>query len=153
MNDCPGYQLAGPPNANQPATAFAQLWGTPPNVGHFYKQVQWTDAAERALVADSLFWIDECEIPPFAASYPPAVSQTGQSAAGDNATYNASDQTLVDIYRHGVKPGVKNPGTTNAQYNPISGSVGYNILYCDGHVSEVNDAKEAYKSYRMRFPN
>jgi prepilin-type processing-associated H-X9-DG protein len=80
-----------------------------------------------------------------------AVSITGQSAAGDNATYNANDQTLVDIYRHGAYPGVANTGAA-AQYVPAGGAVEFNILYCDGHVSEVNQAKEAYRSYRMRFP-
>jgi prepilin-type N-terminal cleavage/methylation domain-containing protein/prepilin-type processing-associated H-X9-DG protein len=158
MNDCPGFQMPGTPNGSQPASAYVIITGKPGGstgtAGNFYKQTQWTVAASRALVADSIFWIDECNPPAYATSYTAAVSTTGQPAGGNVNTYtpNITDQTLVDIYRHGTKPGVINPGV-NAQYNPNGGQVMYNILYCDGHVSEVNDAQEAYRSYRMRFPN
>jgi prepilin-type N-terminal cleavage/methylation domain-containing protein/prepilin-type processing-associated H-X9-DG protein len=151
MNDCPAYQKPVTVDYVAPAASFNILSGGP---GQFYKQVQWTDAAERALVADSQFWLDECEIPPARPSYPAAVSQQGQNAVGSQGiTYNGPDQTMVDIYRHGTTPGVVNPGSTSAVYKPSGGNIEYNILYCDGHVAQLNDSKEAYISYRMRFPD
>jgi len=147
--------MPGTPGGGEPTSAYIIL--TAGSGAQFYKQVQWTFSASRALVADSLFWIEECEIPPYSNTYTPAVAQAGQSSQGNNVnptygSYDGPDQTMVDIYRHGTKPGVLQPGTLNAVYDPYGGAVMYNILYCDGHVSELNDAKEAYRSYRMRFP-
>jgi prepilin-type N-terminal cleavage/methylation domain-containing protein/prepilin-type processing-associated H-X9-DG protein len=115
--------------------------------GRFFRQTEWTHAAERCLCADSRFWAAEADKVPAALSYPPAV--VPQSDINNSATYNGQGQTLIDIYRHGTYPGDSAAGTLD----PNGGSIAFNILYCDGHVTTQKDAKQAYLSLRQRFPN
>jgi prepilin-type processing-associated H-X9-DG protein len=58
------------------------------------------------------------------------------------------DQTMVDLYRHG-----KPPSSDGTNFDKNSGKVGYNMLFCDGHVGEFSDGAMAYKGLRMRFPD
>jgi len=56
--------------------------------------------------------------------------------------------TVVDIYRHGTYP--KSIGNF---YSTFGGKIAFNILYADGHVTTISgDAREAYRSVRMKFP-
>lgn len=117
--------------------------------GRFYKQNEWTNPAGRALVGDCLFWLMESYSPPLATSYPPGIAP--QPAGGNNLTFTGPGQTLVDIYRHGKKPG-NNGGGVNATFDPRGGKISYNLLFCDGHVGEFSEAQTAYMSLRQRFP-
>jgi prepilin-type processing-associated H-X9-DG protein len=150
MNGWPTFTPDSPPagTAFPPPNDIAVIasGGTTAQTGKFYKQSQWNNlSAERALVMDSRFWFTESNPAPQLMTYPPCV--VSQPVVQNTQTYTASDQTMADIYRHGSYP--KSDG---AVYNVSGGAVGFNILYCDGHVSTENDGKPAYKSLRMRFP-
>jgi prepilin-type processing-associated H-X9-DG protein len=124
---------------------------SPRQTGKFFRMSQIENPGERCLCADSRFWCAESNPVPPASSYPPAV--VPQSTYNDNNTYTpgVSGQTMIDVYRHGTPP-TGNSGATGA-FSPWGGSIAYNILYCDGHVGETTDAKQAYLSIRQRFPN
>jgi prepilin-type N-terminal cleavage/methylation domain-containing protein/prepilin-type processing-associated H-X9-DG protein len=120
--------------------------------GNFLKAKTWTDGSRRMLIADSKFWLAQADKPPTLSSYPPSVVAqpvlTNTTSNPASAHQFDSGTTVVDIYRHGSYP--KSPD--NIFFSPTGGKVGFNILYADGHVVTVNDAKEAYRSLRMKFP-
>lgn len=110
----------------------------------FVKQKVYTKmGAERLLVADSRFWVADSEAIPTTGVIPSQMPEV-------NANNQVAGQTSLSMWRHGKIPGTV-PGTP---FNliPVRGKIGYNILYCDGHVATVSDPKEAYKSIRMKFP-
>jgi prepilin-type N-terminal cleavage/methylation domain-containing protein/prepilin-type processing-associated H-X9-DG protein len=119
--------------------------------GNFLKSKTWSRPTERMLIADSKFWLAQSSRVSGATTYPPAVVAQPVLA---NATSNPASShqfdaqtTVIDIYRHGTYP--PSDGTF---YNPNKGKISYNILYADGHVAAQSDAKEAYRSIRMKFP-
>lgn len=116
---------------------------------NFQKQNLWKPASEKAVVADSRFWMIESCMPPDSGPYPPAV--VSQENFNNSRTYTPgrSDQTMIDIYRHGKYPKIM-PGTTT--FDPRGGKIAFNILYADGHVATATDGREAYRAIRMKFP-
>jgi prepilin-type processing-associated H-X9-DG protein len=154
MNDYPTFTPDYPSTSAMPPgseVAIITDGGLSTQTGKFYRQIQWRNSAERALVADSRFWVVESDQVPNLGSYPPGI--VPQSNINNVNTYSpgVQGQTLVDIYRHGDYPKVS--GGVNGTFDPAGGKIGFNILYCDGHVSTSNDAKNAYLATRQRFPN
>jgi prepilin-type N-terminal cleavage/methylation domain-containing protein/prepilin-type processing-associated H-X9-DG protein len=111
----------------------------------WYKFKQWTNPAERALVADCRLWILEAQSAPKDGSIPPQYSLNDQITWDDGTT---GHQTLYDFYRHGKYPALLTP----TKFSDKGGKVGFNILYADGHVRLVSTAAEGYKAARMRYP-
>ncbi len=150
MNLWPTFRQ-GYPTGNFPPTSERNAYLVSDNAGKFFKQVQWTKPALRALVSDSRFWAAESNpCPPLAGDatrgdFPP------QSDINNINTYTpgVNGQTMVDVYRHGKYP----KRALNGTFNKTGGKVGYNLLYCDGHVQQCTDQRPAYEAFRMRFPN
>src|SRR5258705_494046 len=108
------------------------------SMGRWMKQTEFAKPAQRALIADCRFWSLEA-LNPVGGVIP------GQEASPTSTyTSGVSGQTTFDFYRHGRYPPV-----VGTQYATSGGSVAYNILYCDGHVTTATDRKEAYLSVRM----
>jgi prepilin-type N-terminal cleavage/methylation domain-containing protein/prepilin-type processing-associated H-X9-DG protein len=116
-----------------------------PTSGTWHKFTRYTKPAQRCLVADAQFWIVEAQAPPASGDIP------GQKTYNNIETYSLSGQTLFDFYRHGTYPPIQVRGSSG-YYAKSGGKVSYNILYCDGHVTNVSDRAEAYRSIRQRFP-
>jgi prepilin-type N-terminal cleavage/methylation domain-containing protein/prepilin-type processing-associated H-X9-DG protein len=142
--DNPATGTAFPPSTDQVVIVVGG--GT---TGRFLRQTQWTNAAERCLCADSRFWAAESNPVPSAANYPPAIVPQSDINNSNTYTPGISGQTMLDIYRHGTYPAHQ----SNQTFDPYGGSIVYNILYCDGHVTTATDGKPAYTSLRQRFPN
>jgi prepilin-type N-terminal cleavage/methylation domain-containing protein/prepilin-type processing-associated H-X9-DG protein len=150
--DYPAAGVAFPKAATDEALIVGGLDPNPKNTsGKFYRMSEISSPSERCLCADSRFWAVESNPVPAASSYPPAI--VPQSTYNNSNTYTPgiNGQTMIDIYRHGTTPS-GNSGATGA-FNPNGGSISFNILYCDGHVGTMTDAKQAYLSTRQRFPN
>jgi prepilin-type N-terminal cleavage/methylation domain-containing protein/prepilin-type processing-associated H-X9-DG protein len=120
--------------------------------GRWYKMHQYEiHGSERALVADTIFWLLEALPAPF-----PPTSIPGQNAqynqVGNNTlTFNAKGQMLYDVYRHGKKSAIVGTGNTQV-YRIPGGKVAYNVLFCDGHVATLIDYESGYRAARMRYP-
>ncbi|HEV2295207.1 MAG TPA: type II secretion system protein [Tepidisphaeraceae bacterium] len=151
MNIWPSFTATHPTTSFPPPRERAAIFGTGAGaVGKFYKQVQWTKPSERALVGDSRFWESSSD---------PCPRDPGDPSRGNfpaqpninNSVYNTlPGQTRVDVYRHGKYPRLS---STNSQtFEKTGGKVGYNVLFCDGHVAMANDQRMAYEAWRMRFP-
>ncbi len=137
--------------------------------GQFFKQVQWTHAAERALVSDANFYvlqeIDDQDsyilnntdrVPPQKIFDPSFLWSTSIPYTG---------QTTYDWYRHGKYPPI---GTQNGAMSLLDGNnkthlpsyggsryggkVAFNVLYCDLHAVTVTSIPEAYRALRLKFP-
>jgi prepilin-type processing-associated H-X9-DG protein len=121
--------------------------------GRWFKQTDYTRPAERGLVADTTFYMFESRTvgspTDDASKYPQNIVK--QSAVGASNLWQVPGQTTVDLFRHGKAPGTEGSGSSTL-YNDSSGSVGFNMLYCDGHVESLSQAKEAYRALRQRFP-
>lgn len=116
------------------------------NAGNFFKASQWTKPSERLLLADGKFYSLE-QLPMTSGTVLP-----GQEGRMD-ITYSSpaiAGQNGLDCYRHGKNPGLEGGGSTRIKTS--GGKVGYNILYCDGHVATSIDRTDGYKAIRMRFP-
>jgi prepilin-type N-terminal cleavage/methylation domain-containing protein/prepilin-type processing-associated H-X9-DG protein len=117
--------------------------------GTWYKLTQYNKPAERALFADSQFWIVEALAPVANGAIP------GQKFFDGYYTYSSGSastgQTLYDFYRHGKFPPVE-VGGGQGHYKSQGGKVLFNILYADGHVVGCNDRAEGYRAIRQRFP-
>jgi prepilin-type processing-associated H-X9-DG protein len=146
--DFPSSGVAFPPVVNNVVDNVIVAAGTT-GTGHFFRQTQWTNAAERCLVADSRFWLSEADKVPAALSYPPAVVPQSDIRNANTYTPGIVGQTLIDIYRHGSYPSDQ----PNQTFDPNGGSIAFNILYCDGHVTTSHEAKAAYLALRQHFPN
>ncbi|HZZ44227.1 MAG TPA: type II secretion system protein [Tepidisphaeraceae bacterium] len=125
-----------------------------PSVKKWYKLTQYTHAVERAIAGDSLFW-DLGVRPPINSGPPNFSPPAGQYTLSNNATWcsnqgDAQHETMFDFYRHGKYPGLK-PNTTD-EFSPTGGKVSFNVLFADGHVSNLIDTQSAYKCVRMRYP-
>jgi prepilin-type N-terminal cleavage/methylation domain-containing protein len=126
------------PNAsNPPAGTYSGRWTK--------AEVYTKRGSERALIADSRFWALESRQLPTSGVIPP------QPNIQNNATWTTgiTGQTMFDLYRHGKTPGA---GPVAGTFAARGGEISYNILYADNHVATATDAKEAYKSFRMKFP-
>ncbi|HEX8520946.1 MAG TPA: type II secretion system protein [Tepidisphaeraceae bacterium] len=113
------------------------------SLGTWWKLNKYAPTAERALIMDSYHYFLEALVPP-----PTNGVLTGQHVL-DGQRYSATpgNQMTGDVYRHG-----KTPGINGDTYRTTGGKVSFNILYADGHVANVTDRAEAYRSIRMRFP-
>ena len=127
-------------------TPGAQNWKAI-TAGRWYKAGQYTNASERALVADSQFWSMETQAAPLNGTFP------GQKFFDPvNAWYTPyNGQSLVDVYRHGKFPPVDTVGSSG-KYQPNGDKVSANVLFCDGHVATLVDRASIYKAARMRYP-
>jgi prepilin-type processing-associated H-X9-DG protein len=151
MNSWPTFTAQyPPPGQNYPPASesvFIQNWGSPSVLGKFFRQTQWAkQGAERALVADSLFWEADANTVDDKDSLLGQALMLNDTASGNWAF--AKNNTTVDAYRHGKYP----PRADNKSHTVKGGRVGYNILYVDGHVNRSTDRTEAFRSLRMRFP-
>jgi prepilin-type processing-associated H-X9-DG protein len=130
---------------------------TPPGDfnGSFYQMKDYHQPSDHALVADSIFWITT--------SYYIAKGDTATCApilATNNNTVTppaAEGQTWADFYRHGDYPKIVSSGATRTSagttgYDPHGGKIGYNILFCDGHVITSHSGTDAFLYFRMRYP-
>jgi len=150
MNLWPTFEPDYPAASNfPPAIEESFLTMTPQGPqGQFFRAVKWgKNGANRCLIADSRFWASESNPPPALTTFPPAVAPQSNINATD--TYTANNQTMIDIYRHGKRPG---PGPVAKTLDPYGGKIAFNILYADGHVATATRGDEAYRSIRMKFP-
>jgi len=148
MNLWPTFQadFPAPGTTNFPPAIESSFISGP--MGQFTKTVKWgKNGANRCVVADSRFWASESNPPPALTTFPPAVAP--QSNVNSGLTYTANNQTMVDIYRHGKRPG---PGPAANTVDPYGGKIAFNMLYADGHVATATRGDEAYKALRMKFP-
>jgi prepilin-type N-terminal cleavage/methylation domain-containing protein/prepilin-type processing-associated H-X9-DG protein len=147
MNAYPAFKPDYPAPGNSPPGSDAALAaGT--LTGKFRKQNAWSPASEKALVTDSRFWLAESLNPPANGPYPPSIVSQENINNSNTYTPGRSDQTTVDVYRHGKYPGMGS-GTT---FDPWGGKIGFNVLYADGHVATSSEGREAYRCIRMKFP-
>jgi prepilin-type N-terminal cleavage/methylation domain-containing protein/prepilin-type processing-associated H-X9-DG protein len=132
---------------DNPAVATKVMaWVRPTNLGTWHKANRWTQPAERALVTDSRFWMVESQVFPAGTPFPPE-----QPSFNGNYTYSnggTTKQTMVDVFRHGKYPRLKDAQTFQA----TGGKASFNILYADGHVANSVLQEDAYRATRMRFP-
>lgn len=158
MNGFPEYQPDFPPLGAElgEAGTYAQLVNTPRwttagmTTNRWYKLNKWNHPTERALVADCLFWFMEAR--PTPPNTPPNPWLVGEQNLANATTWTgpfAAYQTTFDYYRHGKYPSLN---YLNTQFNAVGGKRAYEVLFADGHVSELTDQQSAYKVVRMRFP-
>jgi len=100
--------------------------------GNYFKQSQWTRAAERALIMESVHANLIISTP--AITSWPWVPDTATPFPLVPDTVNLS----LDFNRHGKRD------TGNGPMDPTM-----NLLYCDGHAAFVS-AREAYRAIRFR---
>ncbi|HEV2294066.1 MAG TPA: hypothetical protein VGR35_09420 [Tepidisphaeraceae bacterium] len=149
----------GPFNANgfpsgsrQPERFSDPLGGNSgggPDQGTWYKLVQFTKPAERALLADSRYWFLEAKRVPAGQPIPgQRLLGVGEYSAG----VNGQRQAMYDFYRHGKYPQIENSNPSNGYYRASGGKISYNILYADGQVEGATDRETGYRACRLRFP-
>ena len=148
--DYPAANLDANGLPKAPAELFADCTNPVATAGTWYKLVQFTRPAERALLADSRQFYLEARMVAAGATIP------GQRLMFANNDYSSgtvgASQTMYDFYRHGVNPPVADNTQTTGYFSPTGGKIGYNILYADGHVSSPTDREEGYRACRMRYP-
>jgi prepilin-type N-terminal cleavage/methylation domain-containing protein/prepilin-type processing-associated H-X9-DG protein len=120
------------------------------SLGKWWRMSQITRPADRCFLADCyhLFLAAPYGVP---TATPPAQTHLPTNSQNNPAfsdTSGNSGQCTFDWYRHGKYPG---PGFSGA-FDIKGGSVAYNILYFDGHVSKSVDKTDGYKSIRLRYP-
>ncbi|HEX8524635.1 MAG TPA: hypothetical protein VF669_20430 [Tepidisphaeraceae bacterium] len=114
-----------------------------PGVGKVWKKTEWTDPANRMLVADSNFWYVMLNQTDAAGTLSPQlVDWHTVPAAADGPGYMS-----VDRFRHG-----KYPSNNGKYFDGKNGQMKYNILYVDGHAVTSSSAADAYRAIRMRYP-
>jgi prepilin-type N-terminal cleavage/methylation domain-containing protein/prepilin-type processing-associated H-X9-DG protein len=118
------------------------LFATAP-YGRYYKKNEYSDAANRMLVADSNLWCIGLGITnangDLKGQY---VNSAVNLAHGDTP-----GGTNYDYYRHGKYP--KNDG---ARFDVRGGKVAFNVMFVDGHAATLVDRAAGYKAIRMRYP-
>lgn len=114
--------------------------------GKWYKFSQFTHPSDRALLGDCLFWLMEA-LPPL-----PPPNFAGQYYLGNQGTWaselDGGYETTFDFYRHGTYPKL----IASDLFDRKGGKVGFNVLFCDGHVATMIDRQSAYQVVRMRYP-
>jgi prepilin-type processing-associated H-X9-DG protein len=118
--------------------------------GTWYKQKEYTTAAERALVADCRAYVMEATQTLSANAFlgQPDLNSPGGTSFWVSSSGPQEGESSYDYYRHGTYPRRANP----QQFSPKGGKVGFNILFADGHVRTAIDRQEGFKAFRMRFP-
>jgi len=156
--DDTSYDPTGPsgtePNGtNGDATSAVQYTSGNLVYGRWFKQTDYTRPAQRGLVADTTFYMLESRTVGSPTDDPSKFPQNvvTQNAVGASNLWQVPGQTTVDLFRHGKPADTKGSGSSTV-YSDSGGTVGYNMLYCDGHVEAQNQAKEAYRAMRQRFP-
>lgn len=118
--------------------------------GNWFKMNAYTRAADKGLVADCSVWFYESLS---VQTKTPLPNVARQSAAAPSVIWGSDPgETTVALFRHGSNPNTVGSGT-GTMYDSSGGKIAYNILYCDGHVSESSTAAEAYRAQRQRFPD
>jgi prepilin-type N-terminal cleavage/methylation domain-containing protein len=145
MNGWPTFQANYPAiGTNFPPTAESSFLtgaqGTWPKQKSYLR-----DGSQRALIGDSRFWLAESNPPPATGPWPSGITQQAWFV---NTTYTGTNQTLIDIYRHGKLPAAAGGDKVAAS----GGKIAFNILYSDSHVATSSNGQEAYKALRMKFP-
>jgi prepilin-type N-terminal cleavage/methylation domain-containing protein/prepilin-type processing-associated H-X9-DG protein len=147
----------GPPNDLKAVSTIAPgptSGGTDyshPYSGKWYKMGNYTKPAERALVGDCRAYVLE------------ALKSTGPNNFSGQASILAlqsvfwtantqgpadTGQSSYDYYRHGKYPGMEYANAFSAK----GGKISYNVLFADGHVSNLQSREEGFAAARMRFP-
>jgi prepilin-type N-terminal cleavage/methylation domain-containing protein/prepilin-type processing-associated H-X9-DG protein len=157
MNPFPAYK------PNYPADPYALLpvnealvrsnaMGRPH--GKWYQLSQFTQPAERLLVADANLWL--LLFSPTDSSGT-IVPQPVARYAADSASPHTG-LTNLDRYRHGKPPAIKSgkfgsdPVTTSSKADPNGGKTAFNVLFADFHAATLFDIRDGYKAIRMRYP-
>jgi prepilin-type processing-associated H-X9-DG protein len=115
--------------------------------GKWYKAKFYTKPAERVLLADARAYVLQAMK---VMSIDEIAGQANLNSPGSGFWIPATGagQSSYDFYRHGKYP--KMQDATN--FSPKGGTVGYNVLYADGHVAKLTTREEGFKGVRMRFP-
>jgi len=152
LNATSPTQVGAAATLEQPATNERNLIrftgaGTVQN-GIWVKAVKYTRPADRGLVADAWNWRVKVRPKPANNDWP------GQPAWDAINTFTSDagtdrNQTLVDVFRHGAFP-KRVPGVR--RYEATGGKVGFNVLFCDGHVITYKDQEGGYDPFRMGNP-
>jgi prepilin-type N-terminal cleavage/methylation domain-containing protein/prepilin-type processing-associated H-X9-DG protein len=144
---------AGEPYDSQVDTPYFAGPGWANITDRWYKLKTWSNPAERALAGDCIFWFMESR-PPFNPGLMAGQYTLNNGMLNNGAAWAAGPdqyhETTIDWYRHGVYPG-KKQGTAD-EFNPKGGKISYNILFADGHVSNLTDQPSSYKVVRMKYP-
>jgi prepilin-type processing-associated H-X9-DG protein len=104
--------------------------GMPITNGAFYRQVQWKQAAERALLFDGAH-------PYYMTYYKWTFAPEGTVAFPDRPFTSGTVSFPIDFNRHGKKP------LGNAANAPS-----LNVLFCDGH-ADTASARTAFRAIRF----
>jgi prepilin-type N-terminal cleavage/methylation domain-containing protein/prepilin-type processing-associated H-X9-DG protein len=163
MNYMLSFRSDYPPNSNPATTRYPPIteWanaglraggqdnGPDPTLGKWYRMTQITRPADRCFLADCYHLFLAA---PYGSTSPVAAQTLLPTTSQNNPAFSdasgASGQCTFDWYRHGKYPG---PGFSGA-FDTKGGSVAYNILYFDGHVSKSVDKTDGYRSIRLRYP-
>jgi prepilin-type N-terminal cleavage/methylation domain-containing protein/prepilin-type processing-associated H-X9-DG protein len=116
--------------------------------GAWMKAVKYTRPSDRGLVSDAWNWRVKVRPRPANDNWP------GQPAPDSTLTFTSDsgtdvNQTLVDVFRHGAFP---NRVSGARRYEAKGGKVGFNVLFCDGHVVSYKTQDGAYDPFRMGNP-
>ena len=130
-------------------SAIIASWGDPKQGIGFYRETVWGRmGAKRCLVADGGLWlVESTKVLNTSVKYGPNYAD-----ANANPDEGGAPETRVSLWRHGKLPTPVKYNNGLAKYDPTKGKVAYNILYADGHVAEISDFHEAFKSLRMKSP-
>jgi prepilin-type N-terminal cleavage/methylation domain-containing protein/prepilin-type processing-associated H-X9-DG protein len=155
MNPYPFYKASTPTSDTNPAVNGAlNAWatqfgadgsGNPAPPQRRYKQTEYTQPGDRAMVIESTLWL-----PGFCPANPSTHQLIGQYAIRQ-LDGGSQGSTQFDYYRHSKFPQIAGDRYATSAGVP-AGNIATNILYCDGHAETIHDARLAYKSIRMTLP-
>ena len=116
--------------------------------GIWTKAVRYPRPSDRGLVADAWNWRVKVRPRPANDDWP------GQPTWDSLLTFTSDtgadrNQSLVDVFRHGEFP--KRVAGAR-RYEAKGGKVGFNVLFCDGHVVSYKTQDGAYDPFRMGNP-
>ena len=139
-----------PVQAGKPSEEFVDCLPTTAvaSRGTWYKLSQFTQPAQRALLADARQFYLEAKRVTSSGAIP------GQRLNFITKDYSPAltGQTTFDFYRHGQFPRIDNGSQTDGYFRATGGKIAYNILFADNHVESPPDRESGYRACRMRFP-
>lgn len=149
MNCCPTWQPTTP-NPWPPLKEWAVDSAQQGISGRWPRLTQYN--AERCLVMEANLWLPftvgtdatHTVAPELNCSNPGFSGHAGPNGSGTPPGYNS-----IDRYRHGTYPSFEADGIS---FNPSGGKVKYNMLFGDGHVSELNSINDGVQAIQMRAP-